>query len=99
MFDISKKSPLFDYFAPKGNIKGLLSIPHSGETIPEEFQTYIEGSDIDLMQDLDFRVHELVNIKSLIASSPLVLLDLGLWLRPPQPSQRLAPRDWWMDRL
>ena len=65
MFDISKKSPLFDYFAPKGNIKGLLSIPHSGETIPEEFQAYIEGTDIDLMQDLDFRVHELVDIKSL----------------------------------
>lgn len=65
MKDISSKTPLFDYFAPVSELKGILSIPHSGEIIPEEFKSYIQGSEVQLMQDLDFRVHELIDIQSL----------------------------------
>lgn len=65
MISISEKNPLFNYYAPKGTLKGVLSIPHSGEHIPEEFHEFIEGSTTELMQDLDFRVHELVDIEKL----------------------------------
>lgn len=63
--NITNKTPLFDYYAPKTTLKGILSIPHSGEVIPAEFLPFIEGSKTELMQDLDFRVHELVDINRL----------------------------------
>lgn len=68
MDEILKKSPLFEYYAPKGTPIGLLSIPHSGEVIPKAFNEFIKGGQIDLMQDLDFRVHELVDIEKLTNS-------------------------------
>lgn len=73
MKEITIKTPLFEYFAPESGLKGILSIPHSGEIIPEEFNEYIQGSEIDLMQDLDFRVHELIDIEKLRAAGIGVL--------------------------
>lgn len=73
MHSISEKSPLFNYYAPEGKLKGILSIPHSGEEIPREFRSFLEGSQTELMQDLDFRVHELINIEDLNAAGIAVI--------------------------
>lgn len=59
-------TPIFNYYAPKNNqYIGLLSIPHSGEELPEVFQPFLSPSIRDLMQDVDFRVHELIDIDEL----------------------------------
>jgi N-formylglutamate amidohydrolase len=64
--DFPQKSPLFEYFAPLGNhYRGVLSIPHSGETIPAEFNPYLSGDLGAYQEDVDFKVHELVDIRRL----------------------------------
>ncbi len=62
---LDKTNPLFEYYAPKQEIRGILSIPHSGEVIPTDFEPYLQGTKLEQMQDLDFRVHELVDIERL----------------------------------
>lgn len=62
---LNDKYPLFEYYAPKKQMIGLLSIPHSGEVIPKEFTPYLKGTRLQQMQDLDFRVHELIDIEAL----------------------------------
>lgn len=61
-----QKNPLFDYYAPLGsNYRGILSIPHSGETIPAEFEQYLSGDTLAYREDVDFKVNELIDIKKL----------------------------------
>lgn len=73
--DHPQKSPLFDFFAPLGgNYRGLLSIPHSGETIPDEFQPYLSGDFRAYQEDVDFKVNELVDIKKLQEAGIAVLV-------------------------
>lgn len=64
---------VFSYFPPKDRIMGILSIPHSGETLPEEFRSYLVEDDWSLMQDVDYRVHQLVDIPKLQASGVAVI--------------------------
>jgi N-formylglutamate deformylase len=45
--------------------RGIVSIPHSGELIPEEFKPFIVGSDLDCREDVDYKVNELVDIAAL----------------------------------
>ncbi len=60
------KSPLFDFYSPLGNhYRGVLSIPHSGETIPPEFLPYLSGDIEAYKEDVDFKVNELVDIRRL----------------------------------
>src|SRR5437868_7109810 len=60
------KTPIFDYYAPLGShYRGVLSIPHSGENIPEAFEEYLSGDLAAYKEDVDFKVNELVDIKSL----------------------------------
>lgn len=64
--DHPQKTPLFDYYAPLGkSYRGLLSIPHSGENIPEEFISYLSGDLRAYKEDVDFKVNELIDIESL----------------------------------
>ena len=44
---------------------GILSIPHSGEIVPKEFKGYLIHENWHLMQDVDYRVHELIDITAL----------------------------------
>ena len=53
---------------------GLLSIPHSGEVIPEEFRQYFHNDAKAINEDVDYKVHELVNIKELNDSGVIVLV-------------------------
>ena len=59
------KSPIFEFFPAYGTPIGLLSIPHSGEIIPEEFNQYLIDEPKHLMQDLDYRVHELIDCEKI----------------------------------
>jgi N-formylglutamate deformylase len=60
------KPPLFTYYAPLNNeFRGLVSIPHSGEVIPEEFKPYLSNDLKALGQDVDTKVNELIHIDQL----------------------------------
>jgi N-formylglutamate amidohydrolase len=73
--DHPQKSPLFDYYAPLGpHYRGLLSIPHSGETIPQEFVSYLSGNTKAYKSDVDYKVNELVDIKALQNAGIAVLV-------------------------
>lgn len=64
--DHPAKSPMFDFYSPKGpHFRGLLSIPHSGELIPEEFKPFLSGDEKAYRSDVDFKVNELINIETL----------------------------------
>lgn len=73
--DHPQKTPIFEYFAPLGaNYRGLLSIPHSGEVIPTEFEQYLSGDHFAYKSDVDYKVNELVDIKALQAAGIAVLV-------------------------
>ncbi len=73
--DHPQKNPLFDYYAPLGaQYRGLLSIPHSGETIPPEFEHFLSGDQKAYKEDVDYKVNELVDIKRLQESGVAVLV-------------------------
>lgn len=73
--DHPQKSPLFDYYAPKGpHLRGLLSIPHSGEDIPECFKTFLSGDIKAYKEDVDYKVNELVDIPTLQEAGIAVLV-------------------------
>lgn len=64
---------IFNYYPPKSPFKGILSIPHSGEHLPSEFTEYLTDDLWDLKQDIDYKVHELVDINTLQESGIAVL--------------------------
>lgn len=71
-----QKNPLFSYHAPLGSkYLGLLSIPHSGETIPDEFRSFLSGDEEAYKSDVDFKVNELVNIEELQQAGICVLVS------------------------
>lgn len=73
--DHPQKSPIFDYYAPLGpNVRGLLSIPHSGENIPSVFEPFLSGDLRAYKEDVDFKVNELVDIKALQNAGVAVLV-------------------------
>ena len=73
--DHPQKNPIFDYYAPLGaHYRGLLSIPHSGESIPAEFEKYLSGDKRAYKEDVDFKVNELVDIKKLQEAGVAVLV-------------------------
>ncbi len=56
---------IFEIYPAKNQFIGIVSIPHSGEMLPEEFKSFLTDNQTDLMQDVDYRVHELVHIDKL----------------------------------
>jgi N-formylglutamate deformylase len=73
--DHPQKNSLFDFYAPLGTkYRGLLSIPHSGESVPEAFKPYLSGDHSAYKEDVDFKVNELVDIEQLQKSGIAVLV-------------------------
>lgn len=67
----SLNETVFDIYSPTtDHCVGLISIPHSGLYIPQEFNEFLTNDSKLLDKDVDFGVHELVNIER--------LRDLGL---------------------
>lgn len=64
--DHPHKSPLFSYYSPLNpRYLGLVSVPHSGDTIPDEFREYLSGDEKAYREDMDFKVNELIDIETL----------------------------------
>ncbi|MFP5384534.1 MAG: N-formylglutamate amidohydrolase [Bacteriovoracia bacterium] len=78
MFSLNhpQKNPLFDYYAPMGSsYRGLLSIPHSGENIPDEFLPFLSGDLGAYKEDVDYKVNELIDIESLQMAGVAVIVS------------------------
>lgn len=65
MWQNNLQTPLFDYYPPSNTFIGIISIPHSGEELPSEFAPYLVKEQKHLMQDVDYKVHELIDISEL----------------------------------
>src|SRR3989338_8017675 len=59
------KNQLFTYYPSKNKLSVLISIPHSGTLIPEEFKQYLTEDITHLSQDVDYKVDELIYIEKL----------------------------------
>ena len=62
---LAQQNQIFDYYPPKKKYIGAVSIPHSGEVIPEEFKEYLIDDIKALCQDVDTAVHKLIDIEQL----------------------------------
>ncbi len=70
-----QKNALFDFYPPIGpHYLGLLSIPHSGESIPSEFLPFLSGDERAYQEDVDFKVNELIDIPVLQRAGIAVLV-------------------------
>ena len=70
------KSPLFEFYSPLGaHFRGVLSIPHSGETIPPDFLPFLSGDERAYKEDVDFKVNELVDIRALQEAGVAVMVS------------------------
>lgn len=65
--------PIFEYYSPTTKLVGVLSIPHSGLEIPQEFIPHLTDVELDLLSDVDFGVHELVDIDALTNAGVAVI--------------------------
>lgn len=66
--------PVFNFYPAENKFIGILSIPHSGEVIPEEFENYLVKNTKARMQDVDYRVNELVDIAELQKNGIAVMI-------------------------
>lgn len=70
------KSALFSYYAPLASDSlGILSIPHSGEEIPDVFKPFLSGDQDAYREDVDFKVNELIDIEDLQKAGVAVLVS------------------------
>lgn len=65
MINTEKEQAVFNFYPCEGELKGILSIPHSGEFLPDQFKSFLSNNFKDLMQDVDYKVHELIDIPKL----------------------------------
>jgi N-formylglutamate amidohydrolase len=73
--DAPAKNPLFTYYAPtEAPFQALVSIPHSGEDVPVAFHRHLTTDQRAWQEDVDFKVHELVDIPELQAAGIGVLV-------------------------
>lgn len=73
--DESKLTNIFNYFAPKSAFRGILSIPHSGEVVPDEFKDYLTSDRKLIGKDVDYKVNELVDIDRLTEAGIAVIVS------------------------
>lgn len=71
---LNNQAEVFRYYPPEGKYIGILSIPHSGEIIPEEFKKYITSNLRHIAEDVDFAVDQLVEIEKLTKSGIAVIV-------------------------
>lgn len=71
----SQLPDIFKFYPPQNKYIGFLSIPHSGELIPEEFSPYLTDDLKALGKDVDYKVNELVDIELLTQKGIAVLVS------------------------
>lgn len=73
--DAPSKNPLFTFYAPtEAPFQALVSIPHSGEDVPQAFLRHLTPDQRAWQEDVDFKVNELVDIPKLQAAGIGVLV-------------------------
>ncbi|MCK5882187.1 MAG: N-formylglutamate amidohydrolase [Bacteriovoracaceae bacterium] len=72
--EVFKCNEVYDFFPPLGEVKGILSIPHAGEVIPDEFLSYLTDDARAMMEDVDYRVHQLVDIERITNAGIAVIV-------------------------
>ncbi|MBT7668583.1 MAG: N-formylglutamate amidohydrolase, partial [Bdellovibrionales bacterium] len=55
-------------------LRGILSIPHSGEEIPDRFYHHLTDDMAALMTDVDYQVEQLVDIPKLVSEQIAVVV-------------------------
>ncbi len=66
---------IFETYAPSTKPIGLLSIPHGGEWIPEDFQEFLTADIRACLEDVDFKTHELVDKERLCQEGLFVIVS------------------------
>ena len=70
-----KGDAIFDFYSPLTQKPiGVISIPHSGQQIPEEFKEFLTDDIRALDEDVDYKVHELVDIEKLRKAGLFVMV-------------------------
>lgn len=64
---------IFEFYPPQVPPIGVVSIPHSGETVPEEFKDLLIEDMTILSRDVDTGVHRLIDIEALNKAGVAVL--------------------------
>lgn len=73
--DAPQKNPIFSYYPASGpGPKAIVSIPHSGEDIPDIFLPFLTSDKRALKEDVDYKVNELVDISALQNAGISVLI-------------------------
>ena len=70
-----KDESIFRYYQPKNGYIGILSIPHSGEIIPTEFQKFLTDNKHSLSMDVDYKVDHLIDIERLSNAGIAVIVS------------------------
>lgn len=68
------ENSIFDFYPAKKQAIGLVSIPHSGEIIPSEFEEFLTSDALARGRDVDFKTRELVDIEKLNNSGVHVIV-------------------------
>ncbi len=66
---------IFRFYPAQNSNIGILSIPHSGEIIPEEFEAFLTKDSKALACDVDYRVDHLVDIEALNQAGVSVIVS------------------------
>jgi len=66
---------IYEFYAPKSDIIGFVSIPHSGMGIPEEFKDFLVDDLKAIYNDVDFETASLFNIETLQSAGIAVLVS------------------------
>lgn len=67
-------TPIFDIYSPLSeHCIGVLSIPHSGEIIPDEFEAFLVKDKKVRDRDVDYGVHELIEFEELRKAGILII--------------------------
>lgn len=66
---------LLDFYSPLTAPIGLLSIPHSGLWIPDEFKAFLVSDEYTCNRDVDFEVDKLVDIPRLQQAGVAILVS------------------------
>ena len=61
-------------YYPLAKLRGILSIPHSGETIPQDFDQFLVSDRRALDEDVDYHVHQLIDREQLQAQGVAIII-------------------------
>ncbi|HLE11149.1 MAG: hypothetical protein A2504_16715 [Bdellovibrionales bacterium RIFOXYD12_FULL_39_22] len=77
MKHIVESNEVFDLYQKSDSqtkVRGLISIPHAGMVIPDEFKEFLTKSLVDINEDVDFKVYDLIDKDRLLDFGVVILV-------------------------